>query len=81
MSTITLNFASSLLKNLSHLATYDPHLVTTYQTLYPILDKKVMSMTTLDLVPRLLKMLSHIVTSYHVLQHLVTLYPPSLIEN
>ena len=40
-----------------------------------------MSMTTLDLVPRLLKMLSHIVTSYHVLSHLVMLYPPSLIEN
>ena len=81
MSTRTLNFASSLLKNFLHLATYDPQLVTTYQTLYPILDRKVKSMTTLDLVPILLKMLSHIVTSYHVLSHLVTLYPPFLLEN
>ena len=81
MSTTTLNFVSSLLKNLSHLATYEPQVVTTYQTLYPILYRKVMSMTTLDLVRRLLKMLSHIVTSYHALSHLVMLYLPSLIEN
>ena len=37
-------------------------------------------MTTLNLVPRLLKILSHLSTSYHVLSQLITLYPPSLIE-
>ena len=36
-----------------------------------------MSMTTLNLVPILLKMLSLLATSYHVLSHLITLYPPS----
>ena len=39
-----------------------------------------MSMTTLNLVPSLLKVLSHLATSYHMLLHFLTLYPPSLIE-
>ena len=63
--------------------------ITPHETLTAIFDTKVMSMKTLKLVRRLLKMLSHlvrfydvlshIVTSYQALSHLVTLYPPSLI--
>ena len=37
-------------------------------------------MTTLNLVAWLLKLLSHFATSYHILPHLITLYPPSLTE-
>ena len=39
-----------------------------------------MSVTTLNLVPSLLKMLSHFATSYHALSHLITLYHTSLNE-
>ena len=55
-------------------------LLTPYHILTAFLDRKLKSRTTLNLVPRLLKMLSDIVTSYQVLSHLVKLYPPSLIE-
>ena len=37
-------------------------------------------MTTLDLVPSLLKKLTYVATSYHTLSNLTTLSPPSLIE-
>ena len=39
-----------------------------------------MSMITLNLEPIMLKMLPHLVISYHVLSQFVTLYPLSLIE-
>ena len=57
-----------------------PHLRTPYHTLSPVSHRKVISMTTLNLVHRLLKIFSHLVTYYHMLPHLITLYSPSLIE-
>ena len=39
-----------------------------------------MSNTTLNLVPRLFKMLWRLATPYHILPDLVTPYPQSLIE-
>ena len=57
------------------------HLITSYHILSPILDRKLVSVTTLNLVPRLLGLLSHLPTSYHVLSHLITSYPLSFTEN
>ena len=37
-----------------------------------------MSVTTLNVVPRFLKMFSHLGTSYHSFSQLITLYPPAL---
>ena len=49
--------------------------------LYPAsLIENIMSMTTSNLVPRILKLLSHRPTSYPLLLHLITLYPAFLIE-
>ena len=42
-------------------------LITPGHTLSPIFDRKAMSVTTLNSVPRLLKMLSNLASSYHVL--------------
>ena len=53
----------------------------TLSHLNPIFDRKLIPVATLNLVPRLLKMLSHLAISYDALSHLVILYPPSLIEN
>ena len=39
-----------------------------------------MSIRTLEFLPRVLKVLSHLATSYHVLSHLIMLYPQCLIE-
>ena len=39
-----------------------------------------MSMKTLNLRPKLFKILSHLATSYHVYSHLIMLYPQCLIE-
>ena len=55
-------------------------LTTPCHTLSHMSDTKVISMRTLNLVHRLLKVLSHLVTYYHMLPHLITLYSPSLIE-
>ena len=48
--------------------------ITPHETLTAIFDTKVMSMKTLKLVRRLLKMLSHLVRFYDVLSHIVTSY-------
>ena len=45
---------------------------TPYNGLSPIFDRKVMSMKILNLVPSLLKVLSHLATSYLVSLHLIT---------
>ena len=55
-------------------------LITPYRTLFPIFDRNLLSVTTLNLVPRLLKILAHLATSYHVLSNLITLSPSSLKE-
>ena len=51
------------------------HLITSYHILSPILHRKLVSLTTLNLVPRLFELLSHLPTSYHVFSHLITSYP------
>ena len=55
--------------------------MTLYHTLTPIFESKVMSMTILDLVSSLLKILSHLATSYHASLHLITFEPLFLTEN
>ena len=55
-------------------------LIAPYHTLSPIFHRKVMSVTSLSLIPSLLKMLSHLAKSYHALSHLLTFYPPILTE-
>ena len=39
-----------------------------------------MSIATLNLVPKVSEMGSHLATSYHVLSQLITFYAPSLLE-
>ena len=56
-------------------------LITLYHALSFMFDRKLISVTTLNLVPNLLKKLSHLATSYHVLPHLFTPYPPCLREH
>ena len=55
-------------------------LINHYHTLSPIFGRKVMSMTTLNLVPSLLKILSYLGTYHNVLSQFITFYPPSLME-
>ena len=56
-------------------------LLAPYYTLSPRFDRKIISVTTLNLVSSLLKKLSHLVTSYHIFSHPITLYLPNLIES
>ena len=44
-------------------------------------DKKLISVTNINLIPNLLKKLSHCATSYHVFSDLITPYPPCLIKD
>ena len=57
-------------------------LITSYHILSPILHRKLFAVTTLNLVPRLHKLLSHLptsYTSYHILSHLIP-YPSQKIS-
>ena len=56
-----LNLVPNLFKKLSHL------LITSCHTLSPTFDRKLITVTLLNLVPRLLK-------SYHILPHFITPY-------
>ena len=55
--------------------------MTPYHTLSSMFDRKLISVTTLNFVLNLLKKLSYLATSYHVLLLLITPYPPCLIED
>lgn len=44
-------------------------------TLFPNLDRKLISVVTLNLVPNLLKKLLHLAKSYHVLSNLIVITP------
>ena len=60
-----------------------PHLIIayhTYHTLSSILERKVMSVITINLVSELYKMLPHFATSYDALWNLITLYLPFFIK-
>ena len=57
------------------------HLITSYHILSPILHRKLFAVTTLNLVPRLRKLLPQLPTSYHVLSYLITSYPLYFTEN
>ena len=50
-------------------------LITLSHNLSLMFDTKVISMGTLNLVHRLLKILKHLATSHHMFSHLITLYP------
>ena len=82
----TLNLLPRPTKKLPHLATSHhtlsqlipilSRLIAPYYTLSSMFDRKLISGTTLNLLPRLLKKLSHPATSYNVLSRLITHYPP-----
>ena len=80
MSLTTFKFSNQGPLNLITSCPILSHLITPCHTLSPMFDTKVISMRTLNLVHRLLKILSHLATYYHMLPHLITLYSPSLIE-
>ena len=81
MSLTTLNLVTRvLIRDLITSCHILSRLITPCHTLSLMLDTKAISMRTLNLVHRLLKILSHLATYYHMLPHLITLYSQSLIE-
>ena len=72
ISVATFNLVLGLLKSY-HIF---QHLITSYHALTSMFERKLISRTTLKLLTGLLIKLSHHATSYDVLSHLITLYPP-----